>query len=194
MHGEFWRKKWYPFTAEQVIRADGEMLWCATIRMGGLSIRGFDRVIGGRGQMQWKLLGLLPLGSASGPDITRSSLGRLEGESVWLPSLLCDDAVTWTAPNTSHANARLTLLGETTELSFAVADTGRLENIHYLRWGNPEGAEFQYAPFGGTADAEASFDGYTIPTRLRVGWYFGTPRFETEGEFFRVTVDDAHFR
>jgi hypothetical protein len=38
------------------------------------------------------------------------------------------------------------------------------------------------------------FGGYTIPTRLRVGWYYGSERFESEGEFFRVTVDDAIFR
>jgi len=36
-----------------------------------------------------------------------------------------------------------------------------------------------------------SFGGYTLPTRLRAGWHFGTERFESEGEFFRVTIDDA---
>jgi hypothetical protein len=35
---------------------------------------------------------------------------------------------------------------------------------------------------------------YTIPTRVRVGWYFGTSRFESEGEFFRATIEDAIFR
>jgi len=41
---------------------------------------------------------------------------------------------------------------------------------------------------------ERSFGGYTLPTRLRAGWHFGTERFESEGEFFRVTIDDAVFR
>ena len=41
---------------------------------------------------------------------------------------------------------------------------------------------------------EGSFAGYTIPTRMRVGWHFGTDRFEPEGEFFRVTIDDAAYR
>ncbi|EAW36229.1 hypothetical protein [Lyngbya sp. PCC 8106] len=30
--------------------------------------------------------------------------------------------------------------------------------------------------------------------RLMIGWYFGGDRFEEEGEFFRVTVDDAIYR
>ena len=41
---------------------------------------------------------------------------------------------------------------------------------------------------------EATFHGYTIPTRLRVGWHFVNGQFESDGEFFRVSVDDAVFR
>jgi hypothetical protein len=34
-------------------------------------------------------------------------------------------------------------------------------------------------------EQEGSFGGYTIPTCMRVGWHFGTERFEREEEFFR---------
>ncbi|GBE74174.1 MAG: hypothetical protein ACK4YL_09535 [Microcystis sp.] len=51
-----------------------------------------------------------------------------------------------------------------------------------------------YVDFGGIIEEEGTFCGYTIPTRLRIGWYFGTERFESEGEFFRVTIDDAIYR
>lgn len=49
-------------------------------------------------------------------------------------------------------------------------------------------------PADASLEEEATFDGYTIPTRVRVGWYFGTDRFEPEGEFFRCTLDAAVFR
>jgi hypothetical protein len=194
MHGEFRMKKWYPFTAEQVIRTDGGMLWKARIRMHGLPITGFDSVTGGEGKMQWKLLGLLPLVNASGPEITRSAIGRIQGESLWLPSLLCGENVKWTAPDPAHACARFSLLGEQTDLSLGIAETGRVESVQYQRWGNPEGGEFHYACFGGVVEEEGTFGGYTIPTRLRIGWHFGSPRFESEGEFFRVTINDARYR
>jgi hypothetical protein len=29
---------------------------------------------------------------------------------------------------------------------------------------------------------------------VRVGLYFGSPRFDVEGEFFRATIEDALFR
>jgi hypothetical protein len=54
--------------------------------------------------------------------------------------------------------------------------------------------QFRSLPFGALVEDEASFRGYPIPTRLRVGWYIGTEVFEQDGEFFRVIVDDASYR
>jgi hypothetical protein len=34
----------------------------------------------------------------------------------------------------------------------------------------------------------------TALSTLRIGWFFGTPRFEEEGEFFGVTLDRVEFR
>lgn len=194
MHGDIKLQRWFPFSAEQVICWERGMIWRATVRMHGLPIRGFDRLIDGEGEMQWKLLGLVPVITAAGPDITRSAAGRIEAESVWLPSVLCSDDVSWTAPDSSQAHACLTVLGERAELVLAVDGVGRLESIGLKRWGNPEGADFHYVDFGGFVEDEGTFGGYTIPTRLRVGWHFGTEDFGPDGEFFRVTIDDARYR
>ncbi len=195
MHGEIKLKDWVSFQAEQVICWNRGMIWRATAWMNGfLPIRGSDRLIDGEGAMQWKLLGLMPVMTAMGTDMTRSAVGRMQGECMWLPSVFCDRNVTWTAPDSSHAHANLTLLGETTELIFTVSEEGRLESIKLKRWGNPEGAEHHYVNFGGFLESEGTFSGYTIPTRLRGGWYFGSDRFESEGEFFRATIDAANYR
>jgi len=60
--------------------------------------------------------------------------------------------------------------------------------------GNPEGGDYHPVAFGGYLDEDRKFGPLTIPTRMRVGWYFGSERFETEGEFFRATVEAAEFR
>jgi hypothetical protein len=39
-----------------------------------------------------------------------------------------------------------------------------------------------------------AFGEYTIPTRLRLGWFFGSDRFESEGEFFRCSINNAIYR
>jgi hypothetical protein len=79
-------------------------------------------------------------------------------------------------------------------VKFAVDELGRLQSVTMQRWGNPGGGAFRLVDFGGVVGAEGTFGGYTIATRVRVGWYFGSPRFESEGEFFRATIDEARFR
>lgn len=193
MHGEIKLQGWLPFSAEQVIRRERGMIWRATVRIKGLSIRGFDRLVDGEGEMRWKLLDLIPVMTASGPDITRSAAGRVGAEFVWLPSALCGDDVSWTETDSSHARASFSVQGEKVEPTLAVDAGGRLQSLELKRWGNPENADFHYADFGGLVEDEATFSGYTIPTRMRAGWYFGDERFEAEGEFFRVTIDDAQY-
>lgn len=194
MHGEIKLQRWLPFTAEQAIVWNCGFIWSATVHMFGIPIRGSDRLLDGEGTMRWRLFGIIPVMTASGPDITRSAAGRVAGEAVWLPSMLCGDDVSWTVPGSSHLHAMFTAHGETAQLELVVDERGRLETVKLPRWGNPDDAEFHYINFGGVVEEEDTFSGYTIPTRLRVGWHFGTDRFESEGEFFRATIDDATYR
>lgn len=203
MHGEIKLKGWLPFKAEEVLCWQRGFIWKATVWMNGLPIGGSDRLVDGEAAMRWKLLGLLPVMTAGGPDIARSGVGRMQGEAVWLPSVLCSHDVVWAAADASHPQATLTTLGEPTTLRLSIGPKGQLECCQYPRWGNPNGAEFSYTAFGGLVEEEGSFGGYTIPTRLRLGWYFGSDsteatsdahRFESEGEFFRVTIDDAIYQ
>lgn len=194
MHGEIRIRRWLPFRAEQVIRRDRGMIWAAAARLAGLPIRGSDRLVDGEGAMRWRLLGLIPVLTASGSDVTRSAAGRLKAEIIWLPSALCGDDVSWTSAQTSRLRAGFAVAGEAADLELAIDAAGRLESVRLSRWGNPEGAAFHYADFGARVEEEGAFGGCTIPTRLRAGWYFGSDRFETEGEFFRATIDEAVYR
>jgi Family of unknown function (DUF6920) len=194
MHGEIKLKAWLPFTAEQVILQGRDMIWRATVRSNMSTIRGFDRFVDGEGAMRWKLFGLFPVMSASGPDISRSAEGRVKAESIWLPSILCGNDVSWTAHDSCHAEAHFTVQTDTQPFALSINDNGGLKTVMLRCWGNPEGGEFDDVNFGGVVEEEGAFDGYTIPTRVRIGWYFGTDRFEPEGEFFRATIDAAKYR
>jgi hypothetical protein len=194
MHGQIKLKRWYPFSAEQVICWSRGFIWAAVVRMRGMQIRGSDSFVDGRGSMRWKLFGILPIISASGPDVTRSPAGRINSESIWLPSVLCDQSVLWAESDASHARVRFTAHSETAKIDCLIDENGKLKAVSMPRWGNPEGTAFHCVNFGGFAEKERTFGGYTIPTQLRVGWHFGSDKFESEGEFFRVTIDDASYR
>jgi hypothetical protein len=53
--------------------------------------------------------------------------------------------------------------------------------------------QFRSVDFGAVAEEEATFHGYTIRTRLRVGWHFVNGQFESDGDCFRVIIDDVVF-
>ena len=188
------KEKWLPFEAEQVIRWDRGLIWKAKVKMGALSVRGSDRFIDGEGAMRWKLLGVIPVMSADGPDISRSAAGRLQIESIWVPSVLLANGIRWSASDAAHPCVNVTVMGHDAEIALTIDDDGRMLQTAMQRWGNPEGGAQHEAPFGGLAEAESTFEGYTIPTQLRVGWYFGTDRFESEGEFWRATIRSATYR
>lgn len=194
MHGEIKLKGWCPFRAEQVIDRARGMIWNANVRMGGLPVTGFDRLVQGAGEMRWKMLGLFPVLQAAGADVTRSAAGRLLAELVWLPSAFAHGDVRWESSGASRLTARLAVQGQEGAIDFGIDEGGGLRSLSLLRWGNPGGGAFQELPFGGVAEAERTFHGFTIPTRLTVGWHFGGERFEREGAFVKMTVDDAAYR
>lgn len=193
MHGEIKLSRWLSFQAEQVIRWDRGMIWKAAVKMAGLPVKGFDRVIGGRGRMKWKFLGLFPIVNEDGPDISRSSKGRMAAEAAWLPSVFTRPEIKWNTLDSSRSQAEFDMFGEKVEPLLTIAPDGRLQSIQLKRWGNPGNGKFRYQNFGGLAEAERTFSGYTIPASLRIGWHFENGRFESEGEFFRVFVDEARF-
>ena len=197
MHGEIkLGPTWRGFSAEQVLRWDRGMIWQARVRFGLLSVRGFDRVVDGRGEMRWRLLGLIPLVSAEGADITRSGLGRMHVESIWLPSVLVGRDASWLAEDEDEdsATVEVSCSGAQSRVRLGVKDSGALSEVATERWGQPSPkGPFQLARFGGGVTAESTFAGFTIPTQLRAGWHYGGDRFD-EGEFFRVTIDEAVFK
>jgi len=184
---------WCQFEAEQVIRWDRGFVWAARARVNRLPVTGFDRLIDGRGEMRWKLLSLFPVMEADGADIGRAAAGRLHAEAIWVPAVLLGPHVIWSESCPSHALATIDAHGERSELDIEINEEGAVLSCSLARWGDMDTGEFSYHPFGGTAGSERTFGGVTIPVQHRVGWLFGTPRFEEEGEFFRCTIEAAEF-
>lgn len=191
MHGRIKLGRWRPFTARQVLAPPGGYLWAATARLAGLPVTGYDRLSSGAGEMRWRLLRLIPVLTAAGPDVTRSARGRMAGEIALIPTAFRTAA--WSRgehPNTAVATWHL---GDDTESAeLRVKRSGMLAEIRVNRWGNPGGEPFGRYPFGVRVEAESRFGGIVIPSALRAGWWWGTER-QQEGEFFRAEITGAVF-
>jgi hypothetical protein len=186
MRGEIKLGAWRPFTARQVLAPPHGFIWAATARVCGLPVTGFDRLSSGSGQMRWRLGGLVPVLSAAGPDVTRSAAGRLAGEMVLAPTTF--RAATWTSgPDGDRAVVTCRIDGADERAELHVGPDGRLLDVSLQRWGNPSGAPYGRHPFGVAIEAEETFEGVTIGSRLRAGWFWGTDR-QNDGEFFRAEI------
>lgn len=178
--------RWIPFRAEETLTPSSGFVWSGAA---ALVVRGSDRYVEGTGRLDWRLLGLVPVARADGPDVDRSSAGRCVGEAVWLPtSLLPRFGVRWTADDEHHVVATLALGGDDHRLRLSIDDAGRLRSVTFDRWGDPTSSgRFDWHPFGLDATDHATFAGMTIPSAGRAGWYHGTDRW-SEGEFFRYRI------
>jgi hypothetical protein len=183
---------WMPLQAEEILSTKG-FVWKATAGRGLMQMRGADYYTQGAGRMRFSLWGLIPVINAQNPDVTRSGKGRFIGEFFWLPSaLLPERGVRWQAIDQNTIQASLKVDGESITLTFVIDDQGRLLQSSLLRWGNQtEDKQYTEIPFGGRYQAEATFGGYTIPSQMGAGWWFGTDRYF---EFFHVTVEQAAFQ
>jgi hypothetical protein len=191
MRGQIRLGQWRSFTATQVLAPPDGYIWAATARVAGSPVTGYDRLSSGTGEMRWRLLHLIPVMTAAGPNITRSALGRLAGEIVLIPTAF--QRTTWTDgkhPGTTAATWRFGEDSETADLR--IGDHGQVLDVMVNRWGNPGGEPFGRYPFGVSVQSETKFSGITIPSRFTAGWWRGTDR-EAQGEFFRAHITAARF-
>lgn len=185
LRGEIRIGKWRRFVGRETLDMHRGFVFRARVGW----IWGSDSLVDGVGRMRWALFGLIPVAKASGPDTTRAAVGRWLIESIWLPTMLLpSEGARWEGDCVELKRG-----GETGRLTLEIESDGRLASMVMPRWGNPDGGAFGTHAFGGVVEREGTFDGFTIPTRVRAGWHFGSARWN-EGEFFRVTIEAASFR
>lgn len=187
--------RWRPFRASQWLDPTCGFVWRASVRVGPMVIRGADTLWGGAGEMRWRLLGLIPVVNATGPDVSRSDRGRAAVEAIWVPTaLLPSRGAVWRPVDADTASATITVDGEAFDVAITVDAVGCVRAVSTERWGQLDGkGPFSAARFGALVDADRSIDGVTVPSRVRVGFHVGTPDFAT-GEFLRADVSHVAFR
>lgn len=192
MRGRIRIGKWRPFTADQILNPPHGFIWTATTKLAGIPIIGFDRYTNSTGQMRWRLAGLLPVMSGSGPDITRSAAGRLAAEGTALLPTAYRDAA-WSSPDPGTAVATWTIDGQHEEVHLHIGTAGELKDILIHRWGNPDGQPYARYPFLVTVERERTFGGITIPAQFGASWPT-SPKHTDGGEFFHAEITTATFR
>jgi len=173
-------------TATEVLAPREGFVWTAKSRMYGVPLHVRDHYAAETGGVEVLLLGVLPIPVGSGADVTRSSRGRLVAEAVWCPTALVHPSVTWTSAGPDRARYTLSVDGEPITVTLDLDADGALRAVSLPRWGDVAGPP-QLLPYGFRVEAEARFDGVTLPTHVTGGWMYGTDAFDsTSASTFEV--------
>jgi hypothetical protein len=179
-------KRWMPFTARQTFAAtETAFCWRARFRMAPL-VTGIveDAVEGGRGRLDVRLWGLLPVARARGEKVDRGEAQRYLAELVWSPmaivhnpqlrfTQIADRAVrVWVHDEHSYVDLHFNEAGNVAE---ARSDTRP-------RHGTPQ-------PWGGRYRDYADFGGICAPARAEAWWDPPDGRFL----YWRGTVTRLHW-
>jgi hypothetical protein len=183
-----------PMDSEEILAPPRGYIWRARVRQGPVTIRGFDAYAEGEAEMRWWLAGVIPVVRAKGDDLSRSAIGRLLGEAVFLPAtLLPGRGAVWEQVNDSTARVRLKAKDEVVEITVEVGPDGSLQGVVFPRWNaDPANGPVGYLRFASDQfTEERTFNGYTIPTRYRSGWRLGDA---DEFAFFFAAITNAEYR
>jgi hypothetical protein len=180
--------RWLPFRARQVLNPHHGFVW--TARAAGI-ITGSDRYLDGTGGLDWKVMGLLTVAHAQGRDVARSAAGRAGAEAIWLPTaLLPRFGVRWSAGSADQVTVGFRVGDTPVELRLWLDAAGQIASLVFDRWGDPDrNGIFSWHRFGGEFTGYRSFQGLTIPSEGRLGWFYGSDRWPA-GEFFRYRITD----
>jgi hypothetical protein len=100
--------------------------------------------------------------------------------------------VRWSASGPDQVTASYRIADVPLEVHYRLDADGRVVSFVFDRWGDPDNTgSWSWHPFGGEITGYATFDGLTIPSAGRVGWFFGTDRWPAS-EFFRYQITDLH--
>jgi len=162
---------WMPYMAEQYYTTDPPgFVWAATMQMApGLSLIGRDRYFEGRGNMTWRLLGLLPVVDARGPELDQGAMLRYLNETMWFPAAAVSPYINWDTVDLNAARATMSYGGVTVSATFYFDDNGDLVNMVAQRY-RDIGGQYSLDTWSTPVSAYREFNGVRMPTEGRGVW------------------------
>lgn len=165
-------QKWLPMVAEQYFTTKPPaFLWRTTMRFLPFAwVSAKDRFSQGHGSMRIKLLSVVPMGNAQGPEMDQSEMQRYLAEMIWFPTAWLSEAIEWQAIDAHSVKATLHASGVTATVVLHVNEEGQLTHVMADRYKEEHG-RYQLAPWSGQVEEYQEFEGTRIPTRIAITWH-----------------------
>jgi len=129
-----------------------------------------DSLTDGHGQMLVKLMSVVPLANARGPEIDQGSRLRWLAEGAWFPYAFVTDSVVWKPIDHRSARAILRCEGLPVEATLDVDDQGKLLQLRASRYRDIGGGKAVLTPWRGQYAHYGQFGNFRVPTSVEVSW------------------------
>jgi Family of unknown function (DUF6544) len=185
------RNRWFPFTAVQSYTLDPPgFRWRARVKVARLPLAiAEDSLEHGSGRMHVRVLGLVPVVDATGPEMDQGSLMRWLNETMWFPQAWTTDVISWRPLDENSAIGSVSAGGHDVEAAFRFDDDGRLVDFRADRY-RAVGGGFELAEWATPLSAHSSFAGVEVPSAGHASWILD----DGESEYIRLQITDVHYR
>lgn len=157
--------EYMPFTATQYYTTDPPaFIWKADVQMMPLiSFSGRDKYEGGHGNMEIRVMSLIPVVNATGPEMDQGTLLRYLNETMWFPAGAVSPYITWESVDDNSARATMSYEGVEASATFFFDTEGRVTTMVANRYQDAGGGEFKYLPWKTPVSDYGEFAGLRIP-------------------------------
>jgi hypothetical protein len=167
---------WMPFEAEHYFATDPPgFVWMASFKMAPrLSVTGRDRYMAGKGDIDMRLLSLIPVAKKSGSGLDQGALLRYLGEIVWFPAAALSPFIAWENLDATSARATMSYRGVTASATFTFDQEGNMTRLDAERYND---AKSQLEPWTIPIREYGEFQGIRIPVEGEGVWNYSSGDF-----------------
>lgn len=183
-------EKWLPLTAEQYFTTSPPgFVWNARVRsFPFLSISVTDMFLRGHGRLRAKLLSLIKIADAQGPEVDQGELLRYLAETVWFPTVWLSDQIQWEGIDARSAKATLSHAALTVAAVFQFDEEAQVNRVTAERF-REENGKFVLRRWSGRLDNYREITGMRIPMNAEVTWCMDSGDFTC----FRAEITEIEY-
>ena len=183
-------EKWLPLTAEQYFTTSPPgFVWHARVRLFSLlNISVTDMFVNGHGRLKAKLLSLVMMADATGPQVDQGELLRYLAEMIWFPTAWLSQYIEWKEIDEHSAQAILRHANLTVAAVLHFNKGSQVVQITAERYREEDG-KFILRPWSGREEDYREVGGMMIPMKAEVSWHLESGDFTC----FRAQITEIEF-
>lgn len=172
--------KWLSFRARETYEVDRPgFAWDAALKIAGVTVgRARDSFQDGEGKMQVRLLGLMNIVDAAGPELDQGALLRWLNETMWFPAVWATDVISWESVDSKTAVGSVTAGDLSVSGEFRFSDSGLLVDFYADRYRDIGETGFELRPWSTPIGSHRRFGGLELPASGGGVWHLDEGQFE----------------